>query len=226
MNPIKLFLKLSLLQKVLFCLASFMFVINIYKLTQLPIFDRAEIYGVKQRTTIKITDIETEKFDARKINIEKDNFNTAKFDSVSMNYGSDKPYLLVNYHSVDDYVFSKLWFCKMLIIAKFVFEEIILLLVLLIVLVVKQNNFFNKNVVKLLKIIFCLLVSLPILYFTKDFILLSFLHDNFKGSLANLRLYPKAQNFFYQSFFSLIIFMIIDVFQKGINLKQENDLTI
>lgn len=226
MNPIKLFLKLSLLQKVLFCLASFMFVINIYKLTQLPIFDRAEIYGVKQRTTIKITDIETEKFDARKINIEKDNFNTAIFDSVSMNYGSDKPYLLVNYHSVDDYVFSKLWFCKMLIIAKFVFEEIILLMVLLIVLVVKQNNFFNKNVVKLLKIIFCLLVSLPILYFTKDFILLSFLHDNFKGSLANLRLYPKAQNFFYPSFFSLIIFMIIDVFQKGINLKQENDLTI
>lgn len=226
MNPIKLFLKLSLLQKVLFCLASFMFVINIYKLTQLPIFDRAEIYGVKQRTTIKITDIETEKFDARKINIEKDNFNTAIFDSVSMNYGSDKPYLLVNYHSVDDYVFSKLWFCKMLIIAKFVFEEIILLLVLLIVLVVKQNNFFNKNVVKLLKIIFCLLVSLPILYFTKDFILLSFLHENFKGSLANLGLYSKAQNFFYPLFFALIIFMIIDVFQKGINLKQENDLTI
>lgn len=226
MNPIKLFLKLSLLQKVLFCLASFMFVINIYKLTQLPIFDRAEIYGVKQRTTIKITDIETEKFDARKINIEKDNFNTAIFDSVSMNYGSDKPYLLVNYHSVDDYVFSKLWFCKMLIIAKFVFEEIILLLVLLIVLVVKQNNFFNKNVVKLLKIIFCLLVSLPILYFTKDFILLSFLHENFKGNLANLGLYSKAQNFFYPLFFALIIFMIIDVFQKGINLKQENDLTI
>jgi uncharacterized membrane protein YhdT len=226
MNPIKLFLKLSLLQKVLFCLASFMFVINIYKLTQLPIFDRAEIYGVKQRTTIKITDIETEKFDARKINIEKDNFNTAIFDSVSMNYGSDKPYLLVNYHSVDDYVFSKLWFCKMLIIAKFVFEEIILLLVLLIVLVVKQNNFFNKNVVKLLKIIVCLLVSLPILYFTKDFILLSFLNDNFKGSLANLGLYSKAQNFFYPLFFALIIFMIIDVFQKGINLKQENDLTI
>ena len=114
----------------------------------------------------------------------------------------------------------------MLIIAKFVFEQIILLLVLLIVLVVKQNNFFNKNVIKLLKIIVCLLVSLPILYFTKDYILLSFLHENFKGSLANLGLYSKAQNFFYPLFFALIIFMIIDVFQKGINLKQENDLTI
>jgi uncharacterized membrane protein YhdT len=114
----------------------------------------------------------------------------------------------------------------MLIIAKFVFEEIILLLVLLIVLVVKQNNFFNKNVIKLLKIIVCLLVFLPIIYFTKDFILLSFLHENFKGNLSNLGLYSKAQNFFYPLFFSLIIFMIIDIFKKGINLKQENDLTI
>ena len=226
MNPLKLFLKLSLLQKVLFCLASFMFVNNIHKLTLLPIFDRAEINGVKQRTTIKISDIETEKIDATKINIEKENFNTTIFDSVSLNHCSDKPYLIVNYHSVADYVFSKLWFCKMLIITKFVFEQIILLLVLLIVLVVKQNNFFNKNVIKLLKIIVCLLVSLPILYFTKDFILLSFLHENFKGSLANLGLYSKAQNFFYPLFFALIIFMIIDVFQKGINLKQENDLTI
>jgi len=226
MNPLKLFLKLSLLQKVLFCLASFMFVNNIHKLTQFPIFDRAEINGVKQRTTIKISDIETDKFDAGKINIEKENFNTAIFDSVSMNYGSDKSYLIVNYHSVSDYLFSKLWFCKMLIIAKFVFEEIILLLGLLIVLVVKQNNFFNKNVIKLMKIIVCLLVSLPIIYFTKDFILLSFLNENFKGSLANLGLYSKAQNFFYPLFFALIIFMIIDVFQKGINLKQENDLTI
>jgi uncharacterized membrane protein YhdT len=128
--------------------------------------------------------------------------------------------------SVADYVFSKLWFCKMLIIAKFVFEQIILLLVLLIVLVVKQNIFFSKNVIKLLKIILCLLVSLPFLYFSKDYILLSFLHENFKGSLANLGLYSKAQNFFYPLFFALIIFMIIDVFQKGINLKQENDLTI
>ena len=63
MNPLKLFLKLSLLQKVLFCLASFMFVNNIHKLTQLPIFDRAEINGVKQRTTIKISDIEKNKKD-------------------------------------------------------------------------------------------------------------------------------------------------------------------
>lgn len=114
----------------------------------------------------------------------------------------------------------------MLIISKFIFEEIILLLILLIVLVVKQNNFFSKTVIKLLKIIVCLLVSLPILYFAKDFILLSFLHDNFKGNLSNLGLYSKAQNFFYPLFFALIIFMIIDVFQKGINLKQENDLTI
>jgi hypothetical protein len=226
MNPLKLFLKLSLLQKVLFCLASFMFVNNIHKLTLLTIFDRAEINGVKQRTTIKISDIETEKFDAGKINIEKENFNTTIFDSVSLNHSSDKPYLIVNYHSVADYVFSKLWFCKMLIIAKFVFEQIILLLVLLIVLVVKQNIFFSKNVIKLLKIILCLLVSLPFLYFSKDYILLSFLHENFKGSLANLGLYSKAQNFFYPLFFALIIFMIIDVFQKGINLKQENDLTI
>jgi hypothetical protein len=226
MNPLKLFLKLSLLQKVLFCLASFMFINNINKLTQLPILDRAEINGVKQRTTIKISDVEPEKFDAGKINIEKENFNSTIFDSVSMNYGSDKPYLIVNYHSVADYVFSKLWFCKMLIIAKFVFEQIILLLVLLIVLVVKQNNFFSENVIKLLKIIGCLLVSLPFLYFGKDYILLSFLHENFKGSLANLGLYSKAQNFFYPLFFALIIFMIIDVFQKGMNLKQENDLTI
>jgi uncharacterized membrane protein YhdT len=226
MNPFKLFLKLSLLQKVLFCLATFMFVNNIRKLTQFPIFDWAEIDGVKQRTKIKITEIETDKFDSGKINIEKENFNTAIFDSVSLNYGSDKPYLLINYHSVSDYVFSKLWLCKMLIISKFIFEEIILLLILLIVLVVKQNNFFSKNVIKLLKIIVCLLVSLPIIYFTKDFILLSFLHDNFKGNLSNLGLYSKAQNFFYPLFFALIIFMIIDVFQKGINLKQENDLTI
>ena len=226
MNPFKLFLKLSLLQKVLFCLATFMFVNNIHKLTQFPIFDWAEINGVKQRTKIKITEIETDKFDPEKINIEKENFNTAIFDSVSLNYGSDKPYLLINYHSVSDYVFSKLWLCKMLIISKFIFEEIILLLILLIVLVVKQNNFFSENVIKLLKIIVCLLVSLPILYFAKDFILLSFLHDNFKGNLSNLGLYSKAQNFFYPLFFALIIFMIIDVYQKGINLKQENDLTI
>jgi uncharacterized membrane protein YhdT len=203
-----------------------MFVNNIHKLTQFPIFDWAEIDGVKQRTKIKITEIETDKFEPRKINIEKENFNTAIFDSVSLNYGSDKPYLLVNYHSVSDYVFSKLWLCKMLIISKFIFEEIILLLILMIVLVVKQNNFFSKNVINLLKIILCLLVSLPIIYFTKDFILLSFLHDNFKGNLSNLGLYSKAQNFFYPLFFALIIFMIIDVFQKGINLKQENDLTI
>jgi len=227
MNPLKLFLKLSILQKVLFCIATFMFVANFKYFIDLPIFDKEKINGIEQSVSINISDIEIDEFDTYKtIEIEKKNFNSTKFDSVLINYSNVSPYMTIKYRFVSDFIFSKLWFCKILVIFKMLLEEIILLLILLIILAVKKENSFNKTVIKFLNTIALFLILLPIITYTKEHILIKYLHENLYGNLSNIYIHSKAQNLFYPLFFALVIFILIDVFKKGNKIEQENDLTI
>ena len=227
MNPIKLFLKLSLLQKVLFFFACIMFILNLRYFIGIKIFDKIKTDGVEQSMSFKISDVAIEKFNNYKnIVIENENFNTNKLDSVNITYSSNDPILTVKFHSVNDFLFSKLWFCKMLVILKLVFQEIILLLVLLIVLAVKKENMFNNSTIKFLRVIASLLLLMPVTTFVKEYLLEKFLHENLFNNLSNLSMRSSAQNFFYPLFFALIIFMLIDVFKKGNKIEQENNLTI
>jgi hypothetical protein len=227
MNPIKLFLKLSLLQKILFFFACIMFVLNLRYFIGIKIFDNSKANGVEQSMSFKISDVVLTKFDNyKKIEIKKENFNSSKFDSVNITYSSNDPILSVKFHTVNDFLFSKLWFCKMLVILKLVIQEIILLLVLLIVLAIKKESMFNNNTIKILRVIASLLLLMPIITFVKEYLLENFLHENLFNDLSDLSMRSSAQNFFYPLFFALIIFMLIDVFKKGNKIEQENDLTI
>lgn len=227
MNPFKLFLKLSLLQKVLFCLASFLMVKSITQIYQHDFFSKNSNNNLQHNVYVILLDNEIINTDTtfNKI-IEKENYSTSKFENVTLNYTYEMPYLSISYKDKSEYVFSKLWFYYFLHEIFVISEMFIFILIMIIVLAVKQNNLFNKTVIICCKIIAFLLITVALTHIMKDTIIQSYLRENFFGKLADLSIHSKAKNFFSPLFFAFVIFMLIDVFKKGNKIEQENDLTI
>ncbi len=227
MNPLKLFLKLSLLQKVLFCLASFFMIKGITQIYQHDFFIKNSNDNLQHNVYILLNDNKIINIDTTfNKTLEKENYSTSKFENVTLNYTYEMPYLSISYKDKSEYVFSKLWFYYFLHEIFVISEMLILILIMIIVLAVKQNNLFNKTVIICCKIIACILISVAITHITQDYILKSYLHENFFGKLGELNIHSKAKNIFSPLFFALVIFILIDVFKKGNKIEQENDLTI
>lgn len=227
MNPIKLFLKLSILQKVLFGLATFFMIKSIIEIYRHDFFN-ANSNGKQQHYVfVSLNNNDILKNDTTfSKTIEKENYAASKFDNVTLNYTYEKPYLSISYKNKSEYVFSKLWFYYFLHEIFVISEMLILLLITIIILAVKHNNLFNKTVIFCFKTIAFLLIAVALTHITKDTIIQSYLHENFFGKLAELSIHSKAKNFFSPLFFAFAIFMLIDVFKKGKKIEQENDLTI
>lgn len=227
MNPIKLFLKLSMLQKVLFCLASFFMIKSITQIYQHDFFSKNSNDNLQHNVYVLLNDNEIINNDTTfNKTIEKENYSTSKFENVTLNYTYEIPYLSISYKDKSEYVFSKLWFYYFLHELFVISEMLILILIIIIVLAVKQNNLFNKTVIICCKIIAYILITVSITHITKDYIIEGFLHENFFGKLGELGIHSKAKNFFSPLFFAFVIFVLIDVFKKGNKIEQENDLTI
>lgn len=227
MNPIKLFLKLSILQKVLFGLATFFMVKSITEIYRHDFFSKNSNDNLQHNVYVLLNNNEIINSDTtfNKI-IEKENYAASKFENVSLNYTYEKPYLSISYKDKSEYVFSKLWFYYFLHEIFVISEMLILLLLMIIILAVKHNNLFNKTVIVCFKTIAFLLITVALTHIIKDIIVQSYLHENFFGKLAELSVHSKAKNFFSPLFFAFVIFMLIDVFKKGNKIEQENDLTI
>ena len=229
MNIIKSFLQLTWLQKILFGIAFIMLLINFYHIAQWPIFEGKIINPEQPNVSVAVYhhDDKIEKADTTyKIPIMPQFYNTNSFDSVSLNYSYGKPYLNINYKRAGEYLFSKLWWWNILGQIRNFSETIIFIFLLLIVLEVKKDKTFNRNTIRYLFSIAFLLIMHPILYIINNYILESFLSENFYGRFNHFGTYFKATYFFPPLFLALIALVFIDVFRKGNSIESENDLTI
>lgn len=163
--------------KILFGIAFTMLLIDFYQIAQWPIFE-GKIINPEQpnfRVSVYLHDDEIEKVDTiYKLPINPQFYNTNSFDSVSLNYSYEKPYLNINYKGATEYLFSKLWWWNILGQIRNFSEVIIFIFLLLIVLEVKKYKTFNRKVVRYLLIISILLIIHPIIYIINYNILESF----------------------------------------------------
>jgi hypothetical protein len=229
MNIIKSFLQLTWLQKILFGIAFTMLLINFYHIAQWPIFEGKIINPEQPNFSVSVYhhDAEIEKVDTTyKLQINPQFYNTSSFESVSLNYSYGKPYLNINYKGANEYLFSKLWWWNILGQIRYFSETVIFIFLLLIVLEVKKDKTFNRKTIRYLFSIAILLIMHPIIYIINNYILESFLSDNFYGRFNHFGAYSKASYFFYPLFLSLVVLVLIDLFRKGNTIETENDLTI